>query len=307
MARPGDRWTLVFIGKATRFCEKIWRPEACIPHINRLARNLAFGGKITLKQELTSLEGWVELTKDALILDFHAHHSRAGRSTIPYAVIERVEIVSIAKQGWLSAKKVGSGIRAVRFDRQGYAENAARDRNMMLIPEDDIPLFSELAQTAMERAAGSLSPKATAMDKLRSGMYKKGSDGEPLMIRGAAPQTGGTIIGVADIHLSDSVISKGTDVHPLRRVYAKVSAGTTHDPVDRRVSATRVVVGATLAGTAGATIGAIAQKKVSGGPRRTIVLTVTGPGFEWVDEIPPALETTARNLAVEINRRAGAQ
>ena len=80
----------------------------------------------TLKQELTSLEGWVELTKDALVLDFHAHHSRAGRSTIPYTVIERVEIVSITKQGWLSAKKIGSGIRAVRFDREGYAEEIGR-------------------------------------------------------------------------------------------------------------------------------------------------------------------------------------
>ena len=260
-----------------------------------------------MKQELTSLEGWVELTKDSLVLDFHAHHPRAGRSTIPYAAIERVEIVSITKQGWFSDKKTGSAIRAVRFDRHGYEEEASRDRNMMLIPEDDIPLFSELAQTAMERAADSLSPKATAMEKLRSGMYKKGDDGEPLKTRGAAPQNAGTITGVANIQLSDSMIFKGMDTHPLRRVYAKVSAETFHDPVDRRMSATRVVVGATLAGTTGATIGALAKKKVSGGPRRTVVLTVTGPGFEWVDEIPSALEMTARNFAVEINRRAGAQ
>lgn len=260
-----------------------------------------------MKHELTSLEGWVELTKSALVLDFHSQHPRAGRLPIPYTVIERVEIVSITKQGWLSSKKVGTGIRAVRFDREGYAEDAARDRNMMLISEADISSFSELAQSAMERAADSLSPRATAAVKMGSGMYKKGATYDALEVRGTAPQAAETIIGVANIHLATSVISKGTDVHPLHRVYAKVSSTTTHDPVDRRVSATRVAIGAALAGSTGATIGAISQKRVSGGPRKSVILTVTGPGFEWVDEIPPGLEMSARTFAVEINRRAGGQ
>lgn len=260
-----------------------------------------------MQNELTSLEGWVELTKDAVVLDFHAQHPRAGRYPIRYAAIERVEIDSAYKQGWLSPKRVGACIRVVRFDRQGYSENASNDRNMMLIADEDIPAFSELAQTAMERAAESLSPKATETEKLRSGMYKKSADGNTLTARGPSAQVSEFVQGVANMQLTDSLISRGQEVQPLRRVHAKVASVTTHHPVDRRVSATRVAAGAAIAGRTGAVIGAMAQKKVSGGATKTVTLTVTGPGFEWTDEVNPSLELTARNFASEVNRRAAAQ
>lgn len=259
-----------------------------------------------MKIELTSEEGWVELTGKHMVLDFHAHHRRAGRFPIAYASIERVEVVPVYKRGWLSPKLTGWAIRAVRIDRDGYDEDASLDRNAMLIPAGEHDAFRELAQTAMERAAESLSPTATDQEKVWSGMYRKSVDGS-IQARNPSLETNSFVDSLAGIQLSAGTISKGSEVHVLTGVQARVRSTTEVQPVVRRTTVTRVALGALTAGSTGARIGALAKKKVSGGVIKTVILEVTGPGFEWHDRIDPGLEHVARSFAYKVNKRASLQ
>lgn len=94
-----------------------------------------------MKIELTSEEGWVELTTKHMVLDFHTHHRRAGRFPIAYASPERVEVVQVFAKDWLFTKPADWAIRAVRIDREGYNEDVAMDRNAMLIQVEDLDAF----------------------------------------------------------------------------------------------------------------------------------------------------------------------
>ncbi|MGM0928843.1 MAG: hypothetical protein ACQEXN_03930 [Actinomycetota bacterium] len=259
-----------------------------------------------MKIELTSEEGWVELTEKHMVLDYHAHHRRAGRFPISYASIERVEVVQVFAKGWLFTKPAGWAIRAVRIDRDGYNDDAAMDRNAMLIRVEDLDAFRKLAQTAMERAAESLSPNASDQEKIWSGMYRKNTDGS-IQARNPSVEKDSDVDTLSGIQLSAGTISKGGEVHPLNGVSARVRSTTEVLPDVRRTTATRVALGALTAGSTGAIVGAMAKKKVSGRVIKTVILEVTGPGFEWADQISPSMEHVARSFAYRINKRAALQ
>lgn len=248
-------------------------------------------------RELTTLEGWVSLTPTSVVLDFHAQHPHAGQRRIELTQVERVDIIEqrrglLTRDHWLTI---------TRFDRDGAHDDPAKSRNSMKIDRDDLDTFREFAQAVMEAAATSLAPTASAADKVRSGMYTTSAEGT-LTTRGdhdAADPTSAMTCG--KFLLAGNQIARGAEAYPLQGVKGKVVART-DVPVDRRTTVTRVVGGASVAGPAGAIVGAVAKKRV--GPRRNVRLVISGPGFEWDEEISPVQEGRAREFVAEVNARA---
>lgn len=251
-----------------------------------------------------TLEGWLLLEKDNVVLDFHAGHRRAGRTLIPYSAIERAETLHLKEPSGFFGRlrPAGSIVRLLRFDRFGNTQDLKLDSNKMFIPEFEVNRFNEICQEVMERAASALSPKASNQSKVASGMYKMDGEGNATLIRGDRDER--AAVSFFRFSLGATTIATPSGVYSLAKVHAAVDVESSTTPATQRTTATRVAVGGLLAGSTGAVVGAVAKKTIAGATTRRVLLKITGPSFSLQEDIAPSHEISARAFAAEVNSRA---
>lgn len=213
----------------------------------------------------------------------------------------RVELVA----SWTPPGRSSSDPNTVQF--AGTQANAAweafadelRAAIEAAVPKLSLPIFSHHvgsgwpdAKLEQLDAVSTAQPEPTVYD-----VTKTKPTGPTLSQRlaKAAENHSSTLAGLT---LRDGKLVYKSQFQPVHGASAHVSAS---GQIDRRATATRVIVGGALFGKTGAVVGALAKKKVD---RRQLYLHINGERFTWAIPIDPDKERAAQTLAAKINTAA---
>lgn len=239
---------------------------------------------ITLK----GLNGTVTLTDDAVVLTFAGMSaSKAQKNASPRAVplgaIDDVEVTP--------PKGIKPGhLRLVVRGADGYAHDAGRDLNAVLLGVDARPHLEQFADATRAAAAEAVPVETFHTDagSAPAPAYAPRPKAEPTLARTSAKFAGVKV-------RTDGTIHYRGEVRPLPGTAATVQ---TAGQLRERTTATRVAAGAILAGPLGAVLGGLFRKKIDD---RTLFLTIEGDGYAWVVEVDIKEERQARQFAAALN------